>query len=505
MPYKRLYLTFLALILSVPLALAQSLPALTPPGAASGLYTRNLAVKKAFFIDFQTEWNRLGFFDSIKDLAAQDGEVNADDLQLLSEILNVDLVGREGLLVVYPSGDFFALARPSANRVDTLIALLNKSMQNPKTRNGWKLDRTEEGNTPVYVGHNGELILFGSEGAVERFLAGDRGLKPPVVGDLAFWVDAEPLWPLLEQPDLGLPPQVVRTIKTFGGLAWSLEVQEGGIFTHSRIALDPGQDEGLAQLLLPSGQAWPLDDLPKGVGASSFVFDLPALGTYLTGYAQHLGQDLQLDLSAFGDHLALIDAGSEDPQEALQNPMGNLLVVFETRDTLTAEVTLLTWIQVLAGFSTPEGSGGFAVEAQQLAGMPAKKLQVGLLGNLYLITGEDRLYLATSEKAARLLESGERIADDPAYRTLAKAYLPEDYSGVGYTNSRRSLEQTAQVLPMMMMQTIDSPAAQARMAEFADKFAQFTRFLATRLGSSVSYQQTQGNDLVGFGFTEVAW
>ncbi|XOB99364.1 hypothetical protein ACMC9I_04570 [Deinococcota bacterium DY0809b] len=505
MLYKKPYLFLLALVFALLPATAQSLPALTPPGATAGLYTRNLAIKKAFFIDFQTEWNRLGFFDSIKDLAAQDGEVNADDLQLLSEILNVDLVGREGLLVVYPSGDFFALARPSANRVDTLIALLNKSMENPETRNGWKLDRTEEGNTPVYVGHNGELILIGSEGAVERFLSGERGLKLPVEGDLAFWLDAEPLWPLLESPDLGLPPQVVRTLKTFGGFSWSLEIQDGGVFTRSRLPLNPDQDAELARILMPADPAWPLDELPKGVAASSMVFDLAAFGDYATRYAADLGADFQLDLSAFGNRLALVDAGSTDPQEMLQNPIGNLLIVLETRDALTAEVTLLSWIQMLAGFSTPEGTGGFTVEALEIAGMPAKKIGVGMLGTLYLVAGEDRLYLATSERAARLLESPDQLANDAAYRQLAETYLPDQFHGVSYTNNRRSLEQMAQMLPMMMMQTIDDPDAQALVFELTDKYAQFLNFLAERVGSSISYQQVQGNDLVGFGFTEVAW
>ena len=505
MLYKKPYLFLLALVFALLPATAQSLPALTPPGATAGFYTRNLAIKKAFFIDFQTEWNRLGFFDSIKELAAQDGEVNADDLQLLSEILNIDLVGREGILVVYPSGDFFALARPSANRVDTLIALLNKSMKNPETRKGWKLDRSDEGGTTVYAGHNGELILIGSEGAVERFLAGERGLKPPVEGDLAFWFDAAPLWPLLETPDLGLPPQVVRTLKTFGGFSWALDIQDGGIFTRSRLPLNPDQDAELAGLLLPGDPAWPLDELPRGVGASSFVVDLAALGDYLTGYAQQFGQDLQLDLSAFGNHVAMVDAGSTDPQEMLQNPMGNLLIVLETRDTLTAEVTLLSWIQMLAGFSTPEGSGGFTVEALEIAGMPAKKIGVGMLGTLYLVTGEDRLYLATSERAARLLESQDRVGDDGTYRQLAETYLPDRFHGVSYTNNRRSLEQLAQMLPMMMMQTIDDPNAQALVFELTDKYAQFLNFLAQRIGSSIGYQQVQGNDVVGFGFTEVAW
>lgn len=510
MRYKRLFPALLvpallALAFAASLGLAQSLPALTPPGAAAGLYTRNLAVKQTFFIDFQAEWNRLGLGDSIQRMLEEDGELNADDLELARQVFTLDLVGREGILVFYPSGDFFALARPSASRVDTIIKLLDRSMQQPETRNGWKLDRSDSGGSTLYLGHNGQLVLLGSAGAVERFLNGDRGLKPPIEGDLVFWVDAEPLAPLIEQPDLGLTPQMVRSLKTFAGLAWSLDVQQEGLFTRSRLTLNPDQDGELARILLPSDQAWPLDDLPRGIGASSYAFDLAALGDYISAYAQQLGQDLPLDLSAFGNHFALIDAGTEDPQEALKNSLGNLLLVLETRDSLTAEVTLLSWIQALAGFATPEGSGGFRVEPQEIAGMPAKKITVGLLGDLYLVTGTDRIYLATSDQAARLLETGERFASDKAYQELSKAHLPDRYSGVSYANNQKSLQQTARMLPLLMMQTIDDPQTQAQTAELADRFAQFVDFLATRVGSSLSYQQVQGDHLVGLGFTEVTW
>ncbi len=505
MSYKKIYFFLLALVLTVPVALAQSLPALTPPGAIAGFYTRNLAIKKAFFIAFQAEWNRLDFFDSFENIA-EEGGFDAEDLQIISDVLNIDLVGREGIFVFYPSGDFFALARPSADRVDSLIALLDRSMVNPEIYRGWKLDRSDDGSNPLLVGHNGELLLLGSQGAVERFLAGDRGIRPPVEGDLVFWVDTGPFAPLLHDPELELPPEVIRSISTFSKFSWALDIQEGGVFIRSRFALDPNQDPELASLLLPTDQAWALDELPKGVSVSSFVFDLPAFGDYVTNYAQMFGvQDLQLDLSAFGDHLAMVDAGTSDPQEALQNSLGNLLFIMETRDSLTAEVTLLSWIQMLAGFSTPEGSGGFRVESLEVAGMPAKMLSVGILGNLYLVSGDDRLYLATSKRALQLLDSGETVGEDAGFRRLAQAYLPASYVSASYTDNRKTLEQIAGLLPLMMMQTVDDPDVQAMTIELTDKYAQFLHFVATRLGPSIGYVQVQGDELIGFGFMEVAW
>ncbi len=503
MLYKKPYVFILAAVLLLSAA-AQSLPALTPPGAAAGFYTRNLAVKKAFFIDFQLEWKRLGFFDLFKEAVEKEGDLNSDDLQLASEVLNLDLVGREGLIAVYPSGDFFAIARPSADRVDTLIALLNKTMDHPQKRAGWLLERDDSEGLPVYVGHNGELLLAASEGALERFFGGERGLKVPLEGDLAYWGYAQPLWPLLEDQEQ-LPPEIVRAVKTFVSLAGAFDIKEGGAFTRSRFALDPDQDPVLASLFLPSGAAWPLGELPRGVSAGSYVFDLAALGDYVSRLAAVFGEDLNLDLSAFGRRVAFVDAGSEDPQEALSNPLGNLLIVLETKDTLTAEVTLLTWLQSLAGFATPEGEGGFSVEATEVAGMPAKRLTIGMLGNLVLVTGEDRLYLATSERAAALLEASEKLADDPKFVQLAKLYLPDRYTGASYTDNREAIQQAARMLPLMMMQTVDDPEVQAFTFEFAEKLARLLDFLAGRVGSGVSYQKIQGSAVEGFGFMEVAW
>ena len=493
-----------ALLLST--ALAQSLPALTPPGAAGGVYTRNLAIKQAFFINFQAEWRRLGLSDLFKQMLEQDGELTADDLQLAGEVLNIDLVGREGLLVVYPSGDVFALARPSAERVDTFIALLNKSMENPTTRNGWVLERMDDGMEGMsgYIGHNGELVLMGTEGAVERFLAGERGLELPIEGDVVAWIEGEPLWPLLEDPALGLPPRVVDSIKTFGSYAFGMTIEADGLHTATRVGFEPQYDPDLAALFLTDETAWPIDELPRGLSAYSGVFDLAAFGDYVTRYASELGQDFVLDLSAFGSHFALVDAGAASPEEALQNPTGNLLFVLETRDPLTAEVTLLTWFQMLAGFATPEGTGGFQVNEVDMGGLPGKEISVGMLGTFYLVSDGNRLYLATSERAADLI-GGPTFAEDPDYRRLAETYLPDAASGLSYGNDRESLKQAAQMLPFMMMQTVEDPEVQAMLYEFSDKFSQFLGFVADHLGASAGYQARQGNVLEGHGLLEVAW
>ncbi len=495
-------ITFVGAIL-LTLAAAQSLPALTPPGAAGGVYTRNLAVKKAFLVDFQAEWNRLGISQMFLDLMKSDGELDQADVEELQKLLSIDIVGREGIAAFYPDGNFFLMARPSADKAGEILASIRKELDSPKQRNGWLVMESDEGGLKVVSGVSSDAILIASQGAAERFFAGDRGLKMPVSGDLALWFEAPTLWGYLDDPNLGLPPDAVRAIKTFTGFAAAVNLELDGVHSSSSLCLDPGQDSDLAAIILTGENAWSLADLPRGVSVTTGVIDLPALGDYVNRWAAEFDSDLELDLSSFGRRYALIDAGASDPQEALQNPWGNLLVFLETKDSLTAEVTLLSWLQMAASFATPEGEGGFSVKAITVDGREGKEIQLGMAGTLYLVSYEDRLALATSRKALELL-SGPRLSSDTGFTRLASS-LPASYASASYSDNKTGLKQAAQMLPLVMMQTIEDPEAQQFMAEFTTKLSQFFDFAARKIGGSLSYTREDGSCLVSSGFTEVRW
>ncbi|WP_457637239.1 hypothetical protein [Oceanithermus sp.] len=500
---KRIRVITLLAVALFSLAAAQSLPALTPPGAAGGIYTRNLSIKKAYFVNFQAEWNRLGISDLFFDLLKNDGEVTQEDIDEVSKFLTVDVVGREAILTFYADGNFFFMTRPSAEKTKEILSAIRKQMESPEKRGGWLIEESDEGDLKVISGVSSDAILIASKGAAERFFNGDRGLKMPVNGDLAIWLEPEPLWVYLNDPDLGLPPDAVKAIKTFTGMAGAVNIETDGVHSNSSFCFDPSQDADLAGIFLTNESAWNLADLPRGISATTGVVDLPALGSYVSRWMTELGLDMTLDLSSFGKRYALIDAGSQDPQQALQNPLGNLLLLLETKDSLTAEVTLLSWLQMAASFATAEGEGGFSVEPITVDGHDGKAVQLGMAGTLYLVSYDDRLALATSKEALNLL-SAPKLGSDPEFTRLVKM-LPPNYVGASYGNYRKTFEQVAQLLPLTMMQTIDDAETQQLMAQLSAKLGQFFKFVAERTGSAIGYTIKDGSCLASSGFTQVNW
>ncbi|GEM_PF-1456860 len=499
-----LLLLAVALAAVFSLASAQSLASLTPPGATAGMYTRNLAIKKAYFIDFQAEWNRLGISELF--MKTIEGESNnpltPEEKREIGTLLSADVFGQEGILTVYPDGGFFVLAKPAAKSAQEIIGAIRQAMKNPYERNGWLLEKN--GDNPEFViGVSNNMLMMGSQKVVERFFKGDRGYKLPIEGDFAFWVEGEPLWKYLDDPNLGLPPEAVRAIKTFGGLYMAMNIEKDGIHSYSRFNLNPDQDATLAEIFTPRGSAWPLSSLPAGVSVSSGMLDFAKLGDYASGWAEKFGSDLQLDLSAFGNRYAIIDAGSEDPQAAMQQPLGNLLLLIETKDSLTAEVTLLSWLQMLAGFASPQDNGGFAVKAIKVDGRDGKKVQIGMMGELYIVSYDDRLAVATSQKALELL-SAAKLAQDPDYLRLSKM-LPAQYTSAGFGKVGKALRQGAALLPFMITQQIEDPDVQRLMAEFSLKLSQFMTFVAGKTGNSISYGVHTDRYMQGKSFTEINW
>ena len=500
---KRIRIITLLAAAVLSLAAAQSLPALTPPGAAGGIYSRNLSVKKAFFVDFQAEWNRLGINDLFLDLIKSEPDITQEDIDEVGKFLTIDVIGREAIVTFYADGNFFIMARPAAERTAEIIAAIREQMDSPQQKGGWLIQESEEDDMNVIVGVSSDAVLIASKGAADRFFADDRGLKMPVSGDLAFWLEPEPLWVYLDDPSLGIPPRGITAIKTFTGFAVATNIEIDGLHSTGSVCFDPQQDPELAAIFLPNQSSWKLGDLPLGVSATTGVIDLPALGDYISSWAADFEADMEVDLSAFGERFALIDAGAGDPQQALQNPLGNLLLLLETKDSLTAEVTLLSWLQMGAAFSTPEGEGGFSVEPITVDGREGKAIQLGMAGTLYLVSYDDHLALATSKDALGLL-SAPKLSSDPGFARLS-GMLPASYVGASYGNYKKTLEQTAQLLPLVMMQSIDDAEVQQFMGQLAIKLSQFFSFVAERTGGTISYTKKSGSCLISAGYTEVDW
>ena len=514
---KLLVFLMAAVLLALPAA-AKSLTAIVPSRPVMVLYTQNLAVKKAFFVDFQAELKRqkLTLEDLIELFAGDEkpGDQELDELKRYLKLFSLDAVGEEGILAVYPDGSLLALARPSARVRETFFRDLREVLGRTRPMNGWNVKYLDqEGDLALIAGYRDGLALLlvspnPEDSIALGFLKGDAatGVRLPLAGDVVFYLDARPLEPLIQGAAQSLPPRVVNALLTPKEYAAALTVVKQGLESQSRFVLDPEADPALAKLLLPENcRPWPLETFPRAQTVASYCFSLPEFGDYLSELSAAAGFELPLDLSAFGDRLALVSlvVPTENPAELMQKPLGDMLLYLEARDDLTAETTLMSWLQMFAASSTPEGQGGFEVSRYDVGPYQGKKITLGIGQPVFLFNLGDRLVLATSEVAAQTL-AGPRLKDDPDFARWA-GRIPEDAVLESYSNARGAFkilgEQLAATTPLFVEDPEELPA----MMEFNRRLAKFFEFLDQRLGVSIAYTRVRGNVRVSEGMTEVRW
>ena len=498
-------------------SLAKSLPTLAPKGAVFALYLQNLAVKKAYFVHFQAELKRQKL--TVQDLLALFDQENQDpkaraEAERILRLFSVDAVGQEGLLAVYPDGSFLALARPSAKAQKTYLDELKKALGETQNRAGWNVKAFGEGDYNTLAGYRGDTLLFlgypaGSPAMAKTIFDPDaaKGLSFPLKGDVVWYLDFRPLSALAEPylRQMEAPDRVLRLVRAPKLLAGSLEVVKEGLESQGIFALDRQADPELAELLLQNCRPWPLADFPKADSAASYCFPLPGAARYLNALFKDLEVDFSLDLTAFGDRLAVVSFAfpSENPAQVLQKPLGDMLLYLEARDDLTAETTLLTWLQMLAAASTPEGQGGFEVKPYRVGPYEGKKITLGIGQPVFLFNLGDRIALATSEAAAQAL-AGPKLGEDPDYRRLAERY-PKDAVVLGFSKPGPALKLAGEQLVSSMPLFVEDPEELQAMMEFGRRVANFLAFLGDRLGASYSYARIEGDRRVSYGFTEVRW
>ncbi len=516
-----------ASILGATLALAASLPASVPPGAVAGLYARNLAIKKAYFVDFQAELARekLTWDDLIALFGGKEEKPAATaELKRVLPLFSLDAIGQEGLFVVYPDGSLLALARPSAAARTQVLASLKKVLGKTQAFHGWQVKEVSkpEDSLKVLAGYRDDTLLLYGHPRKRAGIAGGffsakakKGLRLPLSGDLVFFADARPLAPMIESlaqmgkgrgQGRGLPPRLLKILKTPQSYAFAVSLERDGIHSQSRLAFNPKGDPELAGLFLHRCNPWPLAALPRGASAVSYCFPLDKFGAYISKLASEFGQDgFDLDLTAFGDHLALVSFAPEATaaKAPTQSLFGDALLFVEARDDLTAETTVLSWLQLLAASNSPQGEGGFQVERYRVGRYKGKKITVGLGQPVYLFNLGDRLALATSERAAKAL-AGPRLGDDPGFQKHRGRY-PKDAVMLGYGDMRRTLEGTAQSLLTTTPLAVGKTTSPKEAMELVQRIANFIRYAAKKFGASVSYIRVEGSTTVSESFTEVRW
>ncbi len=508
---KGLRLAIAVLLAGLGLGFAKSLPATAPPGAVLGIYTHNLAIKKAYFVDLQVELKRqrLTLWDLISDIAKSEGEDAKkleQDVKPFVDLLTLDLFGEEGLIAVYPDGGLLAMARPSAAKRNAIFNQIKKLLRKARPQNGWMIERLapeELKDYPLLAGWKGNTLLLASPQAFTRLTRGQGGLALPLSGDLVFFADAKPLHPLLAGLGKKLPPELLQLFKTPLLFASSSTLEKTGIAGKTRFDFDTKADFDFASLFLASGEAWDPGEMPDGLGVATYYFPLPSLGTYLSRLAETFGTNLDLDLSAFGNRLALVTVGmSTNPVEARQKPLGDLILMIETKDSVTAEVNVLSWLQLAAASATPEDKGGFAVKKVKIKGHAGKEIRWGLGQPVYLFDLGDRLALATSRTAAEAI-FGPRLKNHPGYARY-KNFWPKGATMKNFSDQRQALKMTFANLAASLP-TAGDPKADAMLQDYMKRLSAFMNHFADKLGVSVGYAKPKGSALIGASWAEVRW
>jgi hypothetical protein len=333
--------------------------------------------------------------------------------------------------------------------------------------------------------------------------------------------------------------RLVQAFATAGVSAGVSRFTSEGTETQGIQALNPaGGDASLLALLTTSGVAdksvlerAPADALSVG---SSFV-NLTGWWDYLNELAAvqpELGGDLDTILQGFGLDLRntffswvgsqffTITTGvaeTVEPGVAASNLLGEAVYMFEASDEAAAQQGLSTLVQTIsaqvAAFADPSGGTGSSSETtEEIAGVSVTNFEVTDGVSLSYAVTDGYALLATSQDAMTKVltarESGGGLSSVEAVQALVRE-IPEDASSFAISNDQVTLQATAGQIRSSLQtaagiggsSSLDFEKVEAASA----KVEEFLKFVAERLGYTVSYSQRGDTSITNFGKTDVAW
>lgn len=459
--------------------LAQNLLSLAPQGAAAGFYLDNLSGSR-YFKGIAADWKQSGMEALLnRAMRAQGGGDSA--------LLGTASGG--AAVALYPDG-FFVMARPSAGA----MKLLRSDTKGLKSQNGWMVGSDKD----TLTGFSRDLVFIASPKYGRLFLQNKRGLQAPASGDILLW--AAPPQNLIQS--LQLPPRTNGAARVIKRFSYAVKLTEGGYTDEIRVEVNPAPDAAFASFFLPKDQPYDAADLPQGLSVSTGVLDFAKFASYLSSIGREFDTKLNLDLSAFGSHYALVSVQGPPPAAdgRSKDVLGHTLLYVEVKDPATAEANLLALLQNLAAFATPQGQGGFRVLPQE---GDFKAVEVGFIGKLYYKTEGTRMVIATSKNALDAI-TGPTWKDNPNYQKF-RVRIPANAVGYSFGDNGAALGLSAAQIGDALPQTIGSQMDAKSSKELAKALADFMGRLAKRFGSGLSYATVEGNSLVSRGFYEVRW
>lgn len=321
-----------------------------------------------------------------------------------------------------------------------------------------------------------------------------------------------------------------RAFATFGLTSSVLSVTDDGFVTEGWQRIDPdGRDETLQRLLADAGAIDPagLNFVPEeAISYSLTSTDLAGWWQYLNELAAtvpELGGDLNmLVLSFIGldidraffswtePAIATATLGLAEvtaPGMPVDNFLGELVYAIRTSDEAAAQAGLDEVFEMLAMtlamFADPMGDPGeFQAEVEEVAGVTVTHYDVVPGLSLSYAVTDGHALIATSRGAIA-------AAIDTTAQVALPSGVPADATRVGYTDTRRSLEGTAQGLRGQVEMAAGLTGAAGldfdAVTQASAAIEEFVNFVASRAGESVNYTVVSDDGIYSYSTTEVTW
>jgi hypothetical protein len=247
----------------------------------------------------------------------------------------------------------------------------------------------------------------------------------------------------------------------------------------------------------------------------------PELGGDLDTILEGFGLDLRSTFFSWvGSQFFTITTGvaeTVEPGVAASNLLGEAVYMFEASDEAAAQQGLSMLVQTIsaqvAAFADPSGGTGSSSETtEEIAGVSVTNFEVTDGVSLSYAVTDGYALLATSQDAMTKVltarESGGGLSSVEAVQALVRE-IPEDASSFAISNDRVTLQATAGQIRSSLQtaagiggsSSLDFEKVEAASA----KVEEFLKFVAERLGYTVSYSQRGDTSITNFGRTDVAW
>ena len=318
-----------------------------------------------------------------------------------------------------------------------------------------------------------------------------------------------------------------RTAGVTGGVA---RLTDDGLVTQGFQALNPEGGDSELYTLLTSSESADLETQrfapADALGYSVSAVDLSGWYDYLNNLATsvpELGGDLDSLLLSFaginlrqsffdwtdGQVVGITTGLGEvaEPGVPSENLLGEAVYLFSTRDESEAEVGLATLFQSLsrsvAAFSDPMGgTGGATSSTEQLDGVEVTRYDITDGVSLsYAVTDGYALIATTDEAMQSVLMANGLDAD--------LSSVPEGASTAAYSDAQATLENTAQQLSSQLELAAGLGGASNlnfdEIESASSVLEEYVRFIASRLGTSISYGERAEPGITSYSETEVDW